>query len=32
VVMLWPNKAMKFNPGWQPAGGIRLGESMASLG
>jgi phosphatidylserine decarboxylase len=32
VVMLWPEKAMKFNPAWQPAGAIRLGESMASLG
>jgi phosphatidylserine decarboxylase len=32
VVMLWPNQAMKFNSAWQPAGGIRMGESMASLG
>jgi phosphatidylserine decarboxylase len=32
VVMLWPDKAMKFNSAWQPAGAIRLGESMASLG
>jgi phosphatidylserine decarboxylase len=32
VVMLWPEQAMKFNPAWQPAGVIRMGESMASLG
>lgn len=32
VVMLWPEQAMKFNPAWQPAGGIRMGESMAVLG
>ncbi len=32
AVMLWPEQAMKFNPAWQPAGGIRMGESMAVLG
>jgi phosphatidylserine decarboxylase len=32
VVMLWPNQAMKFNATWQPAGTIRMGEVMASLG
>jgi phosphatidylserine decarboxylase len=32
VVMLWPNQAMTFNATWQPAGGIRMGESMAALG
>jgi phosphatidylserine decarboxylase len=32
VVMLWPEMPMKFNPAWQPAGAIRMGESMASLG
>jgi phosphatidylserine decarboxylase len=32
VVMLWPEMPMKFNPKWQPAAGIRMGESMASLG
>jgi phosphatidylserine decarboxylase len=32
VVMLWPEQAMKFNPAWQPAGAIRMGEAMASLG
>ncbi len=32
VVMLWPEQAMKFNSAWQPAGGIRMGESMAVLG
>ena len=31
VVMLWPNMPMKFNASWQPKGGIRMGESMASL-
>ncbi|MBS7808242.1 archaetidylserine decarboxylase [Variovorax sp. PCZ-1] len=29
VVMLWPEMPMKFNPAWQPAGGIRMGEAMA---
>ncbi len=32
VVMLWPEQAMKFNSAWQPTGGIRMGESMATLG
>ncbi len=32
VVMLWPQQAMSFNAAWQPAGAIRLGESMANLG
>ena len=32
VVMLWPQMPMKFNPAWQPAGAIRMGESMADLG
>lgn len=32
VVMLWPKMPMQFNSAWQPAGGIRMGESMASLG
>ena len=32
VVMLWPEQAMRFNPAWQPAGAIRMGESMAALG
>ena len=31
VVMLWPEQAMKFNAAWQPAGGIRMGELMASM-
>jgi phosphatidylserine decarboxylase len=31
VVMLWPDISMKFNPSWQPAAGIRMGESMAQL-
>jgi hypothetical protein len=29
--MLWPERAMKFNAAWQPAGAIRLGETMANL-
>ncbi len=32
VVMLWPSMPMSFNSAWQPAGGIRMGESMAGLG
>jgi phosphatidylserine decarboxylase len=30
VVMLWPEMPMKFNAAWQPAGAIRMGESMAN--
>jgi phosphatidylserine decarboxylase len=29
--MLFPKDALAFNPGWQPAGAIRLGEPMATL-
>jgi phosphatidylserine decarboxylase len=29
VVMLWPKSAMQFNPQWQSARAIRLGEAMA---
>jgi phosphatidylserine decarboxylase len=29
VVMLFPAGPMRFNPGWQPGGAIRLGEAMA---
>ncbi len=32
VVMLWPEKEMKFSPTWQPTGAIRMGESMVALG
>ena len=31
VVMLWPDIPMNFNPSWQPAGAIRMGESMADF-
>jgi phosphatidylserine decarboxylase len=30
VVMLWPKSELTFNPNWQPAGVIRMGEAMAS--
>ncbi|WGG52507.1 archaetidylserine decarboxylase [Rugamonas sp. DEMB1] len=29
VVMLFPKDRMAFNPAWQPAGPVRLGEAMA---
>ncbi|NGZ83573.1 archaetidylserine decarboxylase [Duganella aceris] len=29
VVMLFPKDVLSFNPGWQPAGPVRLGEAMA---
>jgi len=29
VVMLFPKAPLQFNPSWQPAGAIRMGESMA---
>jgi phosphatidylserine decarboxylase len=29
VVMLFPQGLLQFNPSWQPAKGIRLGEAMA---
>ena len=31
VVMLFPENTLAFNPDWQPAGPVRLGESMANL-
>ncbi|MPQ57654.1 archaetidylserine decarboxylase [Duganella sp. FT27W] len=31
VVMLFPKDTLCFNPGWQPAGPVRLGEAMAAL-
>lgn len=31
VVMLFPKDALAFNPAWQPAGAVRLGEPMATL-
>ena len=31
VVMLFPKDMLKFNPAWQAAGAIRLGEMMANL-
>jgi phosphatidylserine decarboxylase len=32
VVMLFPRGPLRFNPAWQPAGAIRLGEAMAWRG
>ncbi len=32
VVMLFPKDTLHFNPAWQPAGPVRLGEAMATLG
>jgi phosphatidylserine decarboxylase len=32
VVMLFPQGPLQFNPSWQPANAIRLGEAMAKLG
>ena len=29
VVMLFPEGPLRFNPAWQPAGAIRMGEAMA---
>ncbi|HEX8604967.1 MAG TPA: archaetidylserine decarboxylase [Pseudoduganella sp.] len=31
VVMLFPKDSLAFNPAWQPAGAVRLGEPMATL-
>ncbi|SEO07294.1 phosphatidylserine decarboxylase [Duganella sp. CF517] len=31
VVMLFPKDTMSFNPAWQPAGPVKLGEMMANL-
>ena len=31
VVMLFPKDTLGFNPAWQPAGPVRLGETMANL-
>jgi len=31
VVMLFPKDTLQFNPAWQPAGAVRLGEMMANL-
>ena len=28
VVLLWPRGALRFNPGWAPAGAVRMGEAM----
>ena len=32
VVLLFPERALRFNPQWQPGKAIRLGETMADLG
>jgi phosphatidylserine decarboxylase len=31
VVMLFPKDVLSFNPAWQPAGPVQLGEAMAQL-
>jgi len=31
VVMLFPKGPLKFNPAWEPARAIRMGEAMAQL-
>ncbi|KQQ40234.1 phosphatidylserine decarboxylase [Duganella sp. Leaf126] len=31
VVMLFPKDTLRFNPAWQPAAPVRLGEAMAEL-
>ncbi|HIV71581.1 MAG TPA: phosphatidylserine decarboxylase [Candidatus Aquabacterium excrementipullorum] len=31
VVLLFPQGPLAFNPGWQPAGAVRLGEEMARV-
>lgn len=31
VVMLFPKDALNFNPAWQPAAPVKLGETMANL-
>jgi phosphatidylserine decarboxylase len=31
VVLLFPQGPLAFNPGWQPAGAVRLGEEMARI-
>jgi phosphatidylserine decarboxylase len=31
VVMLFPKGTLAFNPSWQPAGAVKLGEPMATL-
>ncbi|MNY77634.1 Phosphatidylserine decarboxylase proenzyme [compost metagenome] len=31
VVMLFPKDTLHFNESWQPAGPVRLGETMANL-
>ncbi len=28
VVLLWPRGTLRFNPGWAPAGAVRMGEAM----
>jgi phosphatidylserine decarboxylase len=32
VVLLFPERGLRFNPQWQPGRAIRLGEAMAGLG
>lgn len=28
VVLLWPHGTLRFNPGWAPAGAVRMGQAM----
>jgi phosphatidylserine decarboxylase len=30
VVLLFPKPAVRFQPGWEPGGAVRLGEAMAA--
>ena len=32
VVLLFPERELRFDPSWQPGGPIRLGQAMATLG
>ena len=32
VVLLFPKGPLQFNPAWQPAGPVRMGQAMANLG
>ena len=32
VVLLFPDRDLRFDPSWQPGGPVRLGQAMAKLG
>jgi phosphatidylserine decarboxylase len=32
VVLLFPDRPLRFEPTWQPGGAVRLGQPMAELG